>query len=406
MNIIDVKLKNSRILIVDDQEEHIIMLKSFLSIKGYTNIKGILDPREVIESVTTFEPNLILLDLMMPNMSGFEVMEQLKLINTENSFIPVLVLTADNSNSTKQKALSLGAYDFITKPFELVEVGLRIKNILYTSYLAQQLQDKKQLLEEKVNERTLELLQTKRELLIARDKIIASDRNKMLFLLNISHEIRTPLNSILGFGALMLRQNITPEKKQYYKEIMRQSGFRLINTVSNFITISKIVSGNLDVRYEQVDLIEILLNIKDKYQKLCDVEKLYFNLIIPEDQEKLILETDPTLLQDIIMHLLDNAIKFTSKGEITLGFTLQKDEIQFLVKDTGIGIDEAVHEKIFESFTQADISDTRDYQGNGLGLTIAQKILDMLGGRIWFNSVRGEGSNFYFTLPLNRAIKE
>ena len=406
MNIIDVKLKNSRILIVDDQEEHIIMLKSFLSIKGYTNIKGILDPREVIESVTTFEPNLILLDLMMPNMSGFEVMEQLKLINTENSFIPVLVLTADNSNSTKQKALSLGAYDFITKPFELVEVGLRIKNILYTSYLAQQLQNKKQLLEEKVNERTLELLQTKRELLIARDKIIASDRNKMLFLLNISHEIRTPLNSILGFGALMLRQNITPEKKQYYKEIMRQSGFRLINTVSNFITISKIVSGNLEVRYEQVDLIEILLNIKDKYQKLCDVEKLYFNLIIPEDQEKLILETDPTLLQDIIMHLLDNAIKFTSKGEITLGFTLQKDEIQFLVKDTGIGIDEAVHEKIFESFTQADISDTRDYQGNGLGLTIAQKILDMLGGRIWFNSVRGEGSNFYFTLPLNRAIKE
>jgi len=406
MNRLDLKLKNARILIVDDQEEQIIILTSFLSRKGYKYIKGLQDPREVMDAVITFEPNLILLDLMMPNMSGFEVMELLKAYQTEDSFIPILVLTADNSPATKQRALSLGAYDFITKPFELVEIGLRIKNMLYTSYLLQQLQNKKLLLEEKVEERTLELQQTKHELLIARDKIIASDRNKMSFILNISHEIRTPLNSILGFGAMMVKQTVSPEKKQYYEEIIRHSGIRLINTVSNFITISKIVSGNLEVKYEQADLIELLLEIRNKYQKLCEEENLYFNLIIPEDQEKLVVETDPAFVQHIIMHLLDNAIKFTNYGGVTLGFNLQTDEIQFSVKDTGIGIDEDVRATIFEGFTQADVSDTRDYQGNGLGLTIAQRMLDILGGHIWFNSVRGEGSEFYFTLPLNRTIKE
>ena len=103
---------------------------------------------------------------------------------------------------------------------------------------------------------------------------------------------------------------------------------------------------------------------------------------------------------------MDNAIKFTDKGMITLGFTLQNDEIQFFIKDTGIGIDEDARTRIFEGFTQADVSDTRDYQGNGLGLTIAQRILDMIGGHIWFNSVKGEGSVFYFTLPLIRVKKE
>jgi CheY-like chemotaxis protein len=147
-------LKNAKILIVDDMESNIDVLLGLLEIEGYTNIETTTDPRKVVQIVNQFNPELILLDLMMPHLNGFEVMEQLK-IARQNSlnpskYIPIMVLTADITTEAKHKALKGGAKDFLSKPFDLVEVGYRIRNLLETQYLYQQLNSRNMFLEDKL----------------------------------------------------------------------------------------------------------------------------------------------------------------------------------------------------------------------------------------------------------------
>jgi len=153
---LDPTFKNAKILVVDDQQANIDVIKALLDIDGYTDVKCTIDSRLVIELVKTFKPDLILLDLMMPNLSGFEVMEllkdhQKKSLNPDK-YLPILVLTADISSKTKQKALTSGAKDFLSKPFDLIEVRYRIKNLLETQYLIQKMESRKEFYEQKVIE--------------------------------------------------------------------------------------------------------------------------------------------------------------------------------------------------------------------------------------------------------------
>jgi two-component system, sensor histidine kinase and response regulator len=145
---VDLSLKNSNILIVDDQVANIDALEGFLLMQGYTNIKTTTNPRKVIPLFQTFSPDLILLDLSMPYLSGFVFLQLLKPYVLGNTYVPILVLTADIAREAQQKALSEGASDFLTKPFDLIEVGLRIRNLLFTKYLVQQLGNQNQILEE------------------------------------------------------------------------------------------------------------------------------------------------------------------------------------------------------------------------------------------------------------------
>ena len=150
-------LKNSKILIVDDNPANIEVLTTLLSMEGYENIRKTTDSRDVLDFYLRYDPDLILLDLNMPYMSGFEVMEQLQQIVNNQVYLPILVLTADASDATKKKALAAGASDFLSKPFDLVEVSLRIQNLLYTNYLYSQVRNQNLILEEKVKDRTKEL---------------------------------------------------------------------------------------------------------------------------------------------------------------------------------------------------------------------------------------------------------
>lgn len=147
---IDITLKNASILIVDDQQTNIDLLEEFLTMQGFTNIETTTDPKNTVSLFGTFNPDLVLLDLMMPELSGYEVMDQLEPLIPKDSYLPILVLTADISPSAKQRALSRGARDFLTKPFDFLEVFLRIRNLLETRYLHQQLEKKNQILEEKM----------------------------------------------------------------------------------------------------------------------------------------------------------------------------------------------------------------------------------------------------------------
>lgn len=394
-------LKKANILIVDDQEANIDVLHGFLEMQGYENVATTTDPREVVGLLTSFNPDLILLDLTMPFLNGFEVMEQLKELIPENIFLPILILTADITTESKIRALSGGANDFLTKPFDLLEVGLRIKNLLYTSYLNQQLMNQNTVLDEKVRERTQELVKKNIELEAAKLKAEASERLKTSFINNISHEIRTPLNGILGFGQILTDPDLGEEDKAEYLHIMNDSSERLISTVTNFMEISIITSGNQEISYAEFKPEFVLNDLAGHYKGICDRKKMVLSVSLPTDATVYKVFTDKELLYKVLRHLLDNAIKFTDDGgSIQMGFEVREGEFLFFVKDTGKGISEEGKQTIFKSFMQEDNSYTRGYEGCGIGLSISTGLVDLLGGSIWVESEKGKGSTFFFTIPI------
>lgn len=393
------KILNAHILIIDDKIENIEILQDFLEINGFSNIETSTDPRLSIDLFKTFQPDILLLDLQMPYLNGFQVMEQLKEIMPENTYFPILILTADITVESKQRALSNGATDFLTKPFDLIEVKLRIKNLLETRNLHQQLKNQNQLLDIKVKEKTLELENTIAELKIAKTKAEASDRLKTCFMNNISHEIRTPLNGILGFADFIIQPNVTMEEKEEFLDLLNQSGKRLINTVTDYMDISLIVSGNLVPNPKPINILSLLTHIYRDFQDLCTKKNLEFTLQIPVSTENIFINTDESMLQKSISHLVNNAIKFTSKGSITMGFEIKENEVAIVVKDTGVGISDEAKECIFDSFRQENVSNTRGYEGSGLGLAIAKGMLHLLGGDIYLESTKNMGTAVFLTIP-------
>jgi signal transduction histidine kinase len=398
---INPSLKEANILIVDDQEANVDVLFGFLEMQGYENIVTTTDPREVADLLPSFKPDLILLDLTMPFLNGFEVMEQLRGMIPENVFLPILILTADITTESKIRALSGGASDFLTKPFDLLEVGLRIKNLLYTSYLNQLLMNQNAVLDEKVRERTHELVRKNVELDAAREKAESSERLKTSFINNISHEIRTPLNGILGFGQILTDPYLKEEEKAEYLHIMNESSERLISTVTNFMEISIISSGNQEVFKAEFKPEFVLNDLKGHFKTICDRKNINLSVSLPPEAGSQKIYTDKELLFKILRHLLDNAIKFTDVGGfIILGFEVRESEFLFYVKDNGKGISEEGKKSIFKRFMQEDNSYTRGYEGCGIGLSISTGLIELLGGTIWVDSEKGKGSTFFFTVPI------
>lgn len=189
-------LTDAKILIVDDQIANVEVLKDLLVMKGYSNILTTTDSREVIDIVIDFKPDILLLDLLMPFVTGLEVMAELKKRNLLSAYMPILVLTADATLESKQQALAGGANDFVTKPFNLVEVNLRIKNLLMNVYLMSQIQKQNELLEEKVAERTAELLKSNESIRKQNDALIEIAWIQ-------SHVVRSPLSRMMGLIRLL-----------------------------------------------------------------------------------------------------------------------------------------------------------------------------------------------------------
>lgn len=224
-------LKDSRILIIDDTLANIEVLENLLLMKGYTNVRSISDSTKAIETIKSFQPELILLDLMMPEVSGFDIMEQLKQETDTFKLMRILVLTADITPESKKKALSGGASDFLTKPFDLTEVDLRIKNLLYTVYLLSQLTNQNAILEEKVAERTAEL-----------EKNLAAIELQNKALREISwiqsHVVRAPLARMMGAIALLDIKDDAGVSQEEIMEIVVSSAQEIDKTVREISTKS------------------------------------------------------------------------------------------------------------------------------------------------------------------------
>lgn len=240
-----------------------------------------------------------------------------------------------------------------------------------------------------------------RELIAAKEKAEESDRLKSAFLANMSHEIRTPMNGIMGFTELLKEPNLSGEDQQRFIEIIRKSGDRLLNTVNDLIDISRIETGQMPVVYTETRVNLLLEGLISFFQPQARQKGLQLRLdtILPSGEA--IIITDQGKLNSILTNLIKNAIKYTETGKIEVDCMAQGILLKFSVKDTGIGVPENRREAIFNRFEQADIADTRAFQGSGLGLSIAKAYVEMLGGTIGLDSKVGFGSTFWFTLPNN-----
>jgi len=239
----------------------------------------------------------------------------------------------------------------------------------------------------------------------AKEKAEESDKLKTAFLNNISHEIRTPLNGIVGFGELIARHDLEQSKKDEYLDILNASCNRLVNTITNYMDMSQLSSGIMRVHNKMFDVNFIVYEMSFKYKELCKRKNIEFETILPDDLKSFGTYSDPVLLQKVFMHLIDNAIKFTKKGKISIGYKIKNEFIEFYITDTGYGIGEEYYEIIFEKFRQITTENRRVIAGSGLGLTISKEIAKLLEGNIWVESELNVGSTFFITVPL-RTIED
>jgi len=411
---IDLSLKNANILIVDDQQTNIDVITGLLDLKGFTNYQSTNDSRQVINLFKEFKPDLLLLDLNMPHLTGFEVMRQLKSIVPANTYLPILVLTADISQDSKRKALSEGAVDFLVKPFDLIEVDLRIKNLLKTRYLHQQIENQNLILEEKVKERTKELETTNSELITAKE--IAEEMNslKSIFLDNMNHELRTPLVSVLGFGELLQLELKNEEHLELVEHIL-EGGRRLDVTLNSILEWSRLESEKSYVKLTPTNLATVIQKNLALYLPIASLKNLFIRAEISD--KNLLANIDTEFFDKAIFQLIHNAIKFTTKGGISVTLNqIKKEEVVWAVinvMDTGIGIPRENLDKIFAEFRQSSEGLSRSHEGSGLGLSLAKKMIELMNGKIEIESEVGKGSTFSIWLPtvldaaaLNLKVEE
>jgi PAS domain S-box/PAS domain S-box/PAS domain S-box len=235
---------------------------------------------------------------------------------------------------------------------------------------------------------------------MAKEKAEASDKLKTEFLNNISHEVRTPLNGILGFAEIISMPDLSEEEKNDSIAMLFESSNRLLNTITNYMDISLIASGNLTVHIKDCIPAGILRKIYNNFETVCGNKHLNFILEIPDKYEKFVMNSDPEICQKIISHFIDNAIKFTAKGSIRFGFNLSSGDLEFFVKDTGIGIGPDSFNTIFDRFVKESQGPYKVSEGSGLGLSISRGMADAIGGKIRLDSKPGVGSCFFLTIPI------
>jgi signal transduction histidine kinase/ligand-binding sensor domain-containing protein len=248
-------------------------------------------------------------------------------------------------------------------------------------------------LEELVQERTLEYI-------AAKDEAEKADQLKTAFLANMSHEIRTPMNAIIGFSQL-LQLDLNNQERDQYIGLITRSGERLMALIDDLIDIAKIESQQLKVNLAKVEINHILEDLEQIYLLKATEMESEVAVIYKKYPVETSIVTDEFRLNQILINLLDNALKFTNAGSITFGYTLIEDKwVEFYVQDTGIGIREEEKETVFSRFIKIETEKNRLFRGTGLGLAISKEIVHLLGGEMRLDSIIGEGSTFYFTLPL------
>lgn len=246
-----------------------------------------------------------------------------------------------------------------------------------------------------------ELRKSKEELRIAKDLAEKASNTKSEFLANISHEVRTPLNSIVGYTDLLINSNLESEQEKFAENI-KTSAHSLLKLINDILDFSKIESDMFELEYLETDIISLTEEVIDIVKYSSAVKNLELILDLSNEMPGKFI-TDPYRLKQVLLNLINNAIKFTEKGEISISINFkatsrESGDLEIHIKDTGIGISQSAKEKLFKSFSQGDSSITRKYGGSGLGLVISDMIVKKMNSKIQFISTENQGSDFYFTL--------
>ncbi len=254
--------------------------------------------------------------------------------------------------------------------------------------------------EELIN-KNRELDEINRVLQKATLKAEESNKLKSSFLANLSHEVRTPMNAIIGFTELLKSNNLNPEERAEYINIVHQNGNQLMRVMDALIDISKLQTQVYVEPKEKINVNNLIHDLYKNYsQEITAMKKpIKLNLILGNEGEKNVLTTHKEALYKIFDHLINNAIKFTQEGDIYIGYTVDKSAFEFFIKDSGIGIPKGQEECIFDLFRQADIQNSREFGGNGIGLSIVKKYVEIMGGNVWAETNQEKGSLLKFVIP-------
>ena len=374
----------ARILIVDDEESNVLLLERMLGRAGYTHLTSTRDSRLALQLVEETCPDLILLDLMMPNLDGYGVMAQISEHFSPEAYLPILVLTADVTPQALQRALSGGARDFLTKPFDQTELLLRVRNLLETRFLYLGLQQQLQRLEELNDE--------------ARSAILFRDES----LSSISHDMGQPLAAVrLTVEMLqeLIRDTDVPDKQELAEDLERivLASSQMAGMIGEMSDTARLQMGReLVLQRRRFDLVALANNQVLAARPAVGRHRLYVDTHVPE----LFGEWDQVRLTRVLSNLLSNAIKFSpSGGDVIVTIDAEPDRAVVSVSDHGLGIPEADLPHVFDSFYRAS-NVLNSVTGTGVGLASARQIVEQHGGSIDVESIEGRGTTVKLSLPL------
>ncbi len=357
--------KTPLILVVDDTPLNLQVLGSLLKKHEY-RVALSKSGKEALDFVQKKKIDLILLDIMMPEMSGFEVCEQLK-SNEETKEIPVLFITALTDTTSKLKAFEAGGMDYITKPFLPEEVLARVKvNIKRREY---------------------------------EEALLESNRLKSDFVSSVSHELRTPLASILGFASTILNDKaMDRDTRNEFLKIIYDESQRLSNLIENVLSISRIESRNVTYNLTPTEISPVVMEVYDSQKIQCENKGLNFRIDVEENMPEILADRDA--IKQVLLNLVGNAIKFTPKGG-SISISMKKNGAfgSIEVEDNGLGIPEKDLSRVFEKFYRVYRPGT-EIQGTGLGLPIVKDIVEFHNGKIDIESREGKGTKFRIYLPF------
>lgn len=388
--------RSPTILIIDDVSDNVEVLGE--AIAGLGEVRFALSGAEGLRRIEEQHPDLILLDVMMPGMNGYEVFAALK-TSDATAHIPVIFVTAKSDPLNETSALNAGAMDFISKPINPTVAKARVRMHLAHLERAREVQQLNAELEQRVRERTQALSD-------ALSKSRAAQEAKAQLLANMSHEFRTPLNAVLGMAYLASRKVADPAVTTMLSRIS-DSGNRLLGLLTGILDLASIETHKLGIEKIPFDLPAVVQARVD----LLRSRALTKGLKIDTDVEQALAATvlgDPVRIGNVLNNFLDNAIKFSSAGPIQVRLSAQDRALNHFrlrmeVQDCGIGILQEDQAQIFDLFEQMDTSSTRQYGGAGIGLTICKQLVSLMDGSIGVSSTLGKGSTFWALIPLEMA---